>query len=142
MNCMKQVAKMLGVEIDEEFSILETGLIYKFVDNGLLQKHSPIATWHGDDHMLRCLLSGEYEIVKKPILEVAEIEYLSAVIKPFRDMVTSVNKFDSGKYEYIAIKYRSIEEYIGTVRLPSFKKDTMYKGMEVNKHYSLEELGL
>ena len=142
MNCMKQVAKMLGVEIDEEFSILETGLIYKFVDNGLLQKHSPIATWHGDDHMLRCLLSGEYEIVKKPILEVAEIEYLSAVINPFRDRVISIGKCNCYEYEYIDIKYLDIGKNKGHIYLPCFKRGTMYKGMEAGKAYSLNELRL
>ena len=57
-------------------------------------------------------------------------------------MVTSVIKYKSSIYEYIAIRYRGLEEYIGTVRLPSFKKDTMYKGMEIGKAYSLNELGL
>lgn len=142
MNHIKEVAKMLGVEIDEEFSILETGLIYKFVDNGLLQKHSPIATWHGDDHMLRCLLSGEYEIVKKPILEVNEIEYLSAVINPFRDRVISIGKCNCYEYEYIVIKYLDIEKNEGFIYFPCFKKGTMYKGMEAGKEYSLEDLRL
>ena len=62
MNYMKQVAQMLGVELEEEFSISNTGLIYKFVDNGLLQKHIPIMTWHYDNNTLRCLLSGEYAV--------------------------------------------------------------------------------
>lgn len=61
---MKQVAQMLGVELDEEFCIPYTGLIYKFVDNGLLQKHIPIMTWHYDNNALRCLLSGEYTVTK------------------------------------------------------------------------------
>lgn len=143
MNYIKQVAKMLGVEIDEEFSILETGLTYKFVDNGLLQKHFPIATWHGDDHTLRCLLSGEYEIVKKPILDDIERRYLSNIIKPFRDRVVSIIKYDDyDRCEYIVIKYRNINGYTGRMYFPAFEKDTMYKGMKANKKYTLEELGL
>lgn len=143
MNYIKQVAKMLGVEIDEEFSILETGLTYKFVDNGLLQKHFPIATWHGDDHTLRCLLSGEYEIVKKPILDDIERRYLSNIIKPFRDRVVSIIKYDDyDRCEYIVIKYRNINGYTGRMYFQAFEKDTMYKGMKANKKYTLEELGL
>jgi len=30
----------------------------------------------------------------------------------------------------------------GIISFPNFKKGTMYKGMEVYKEYSLEELGL
>ena len=89
MSYMQEIAEMLGLEIDEEFSIANTGLIYKFVDNGLLQKHSPIMTWHYDNDMLRCLLSGEYEVVKLPksILTEEERDYLYSVVKPFRDDV-------------------------------------------------------
>lgn len=133
---------MLDVEIDEEFSILETGLTYKFVDNGLLQKHFPIATWHGDDHTLRCLLSGEYEIIEKPILDVNEIEYLSVVINPFRDRVISIGKCNCYEYEYIVIKYLDNGKNEGFIYFPCFKRGTMYKGMEAGKEYSLGDLRL
>ena len=141
MNYMEQVAQMLEIKIGEEFRIVNDSYLYKLDDKGLYFLAND-DKWKKDYLTLTRILNGKAIIIKKPILYDVEREYLSAFIKPFRDMVTSVNKFDSGKYEYIAIKYRSIEEYIGTVRLPSFKKDTMYKGMEVNKHYSLEELGL
>ena len=97
--------------------------------------------WLLVNYAIGSILIGDHE-VKKTILDQAEKEYLSAIIKPFRDMVTSVIKYESSIYEYIAIRYRGLEEYIGTVRLPSFKKDTMYKGMEIGKAYSLNELGL
>lgn len=54
----------------------------------------------------------------------------------------SVIKYDSGKYDYIAIRYRSLEKNIGNVHFPPFKKGTMYKGMKAGKKYSLEELDL
>ena len=141
MNYMEQVAQMLGIKIGEEFRIVNDSYLYKLDDKGLYFLAND-DKWKKDYLTLTRILNGKAMIIKKPILYDVEREYLSAFIKPFSDIVTSVNKFDSGKYEYIAIKYRSIDEYIGTVRLPSFKKDTMYKGMEVNKHYSLEELGL
>ena len=139
MNYMKQVAQMLGVELDEEFSISNTGLICKFVDNGLLMKHIPKMTWHYDNNMLRCLLSGEYEIVKipKPILDEAEKRYLSNVIKPFRDRVKYIVKFDDFGQEFIYINLENEE-----ISLPYFEPNTMYKGMELDKEYTLEDLGL
>lgn len=75
-------------------------------------------------------------IVEKEILDEKEKEYLSAVIKPFRDRIEYIKKVeDIG--EYIAI-------YLKNERLPFpyFDKGTMYKGMETNKGYTLKELGL
>jgi len=80
----------------------------------------------------------------EPILDEAEKKYLSAVIKPFRDDVRDIRKMqsiyrlpDDGK-EYIKIRMRSDEE----INLPYFRKGTMYKGMELGRKYTLEELGL
>lgn len=55
------------------------------------------------------------DIVNPKILNEAERQYLSAVIRPFRDQVQSITKFEDS---------------------------TMYKGMELGKEYTLEELGL
>lgn len=82
-------------------------------------------------------LQQEY---KKPILDDVEREYLSAVIKPFRDKVTNIYKldFDYNEYkEYILINLE--DDYIN---MPNFATGTMYKGMEAGKEYTLEELGL
>ena len=66
-------------------------------------------------------------IVEKEILDEKEKEYLSAVIRPFKDRI-----------EFIA-KRKMFDEAIS---LPYFKKGTMYKGMELYKEYTLKELGL
>lgn len=83
----------------------------------------------------------------EPILDDAEKQYLSAVIKPFRDDVQYIvkfgGKFSSRAYEEIDVRYQdkmSGDKYC--FLLPRFEKGTMYKGMEVNRHYTLEELGL
>lgn len=55
------------------------------------------------------------DILNPKILNEAERQYLSAVIRPFRDQVQSITKFEDS---------------------------TMYKGMELGKEYTLEELGL
>lgn len=139
MNYMQQIAHMLGVELEEEFSISNTGLICKFIDNGLLVKHITKITWHYDNSMLRCLLSGKYEIVKipKPILDEVEKRYLSNVIKPFRDRVKCILKDENFGKEFIYIILEDDE-----FSLPFFEPNTMYKGMESYKQYSLEDLGL
>jgi hypothetical protein len=82
-------------------------------------------------------LNSEY---KESILTKQEKEYLSSVVKPFRDKVKSITKFADT---------RCTEEYIYMVIegpadacLPRFDGNTMYKGMELGKEYTLEELGI
>lgn len=78
------------------------------------------------------------DIVSPQILDESERKYLSAVIRPFRDRVRSITKNPkmNGKEEYIVID-------IGfKMFFPDFKSNTMYKGMDLGKEYTLEELGL
>lgn len=74
------------------------------------------------------------------ILNEKEKAYLSAVINPFRHRAQYIKKMDKycsydKEFLYIAI---SDENLI----FPLFEKGKMYKGMEANKRYTLEELGL
>lgn len=77
-------------------------------------------------------------IVEKEILDDVEKEYLSAVIKPFKDKVKYIRKYDCPIGEFIEIGISND----AAITFPNFKKGTMYKGMELNREYSLEELGL
>ena len=79
------------------------------------------------------------EECKEPILTDSEREYLSAVIKPFRKNVMDVVKTQySGGKQSIRIRICA-GDY---VELPLFNNNTMYKGMDVGKYYTPEELGL
>lgn len=80
---------------------------------------------------------------KKSILDEAEKEYLSEVIKPFRDKVKFIKlpSYDCLNLIYTCI--RMYDKFGGEiVRLPNFKIGTMYKGMGIGREYTLEELGL
>ena len=82
----------------------------------------------------------EYETIYKreePILDDKEKEYLSNVIRPFKDKVRCIVKRSVSSEEYITIALK--DDYI---YLPDFKKNTMYKNMKLAKKYTLEELGL
>lgn len=74
---------------------------------------------------------------KEPILDDTERMYLSAVIRPFRGRVECIEKVITDCEEYIHIVLNA-----DWVDLPCFKAGTMYKGMEPEIEYSLEELGL
>ena len=74
---------------------------------------------------------------KEDILDEVEKEYLRAVIKPFYKRVINIRKAGFFDTEYILINLNA-----DAIKLPYFKKGEMYKGMELNKSYSLQELGL
>ena len=84
------------------------------------------------------------EEYSEPILDDAEKEYLSAVIKPFRNRVKYITKF-IGVFdnEFIEIDHvMDNEAELYYIELPLFKKGTMYKGMKLGRNYTLEELEL
>ena len=74
------------------------------------------------------------------ILDDAERRYLSAVIRPFRENVTNICKVKAtkSKSECVIIHVSKHNCCI----LPWFGVETMYRGTEINKRYTLKELGL
>lgn len=86
------------------------------------------------------------DIIKPQILDESERQYLGAVIRPFRDRVRSITKNPkmNGKGEYIVIDigFQLENRHKFFMFFPDFKSNTMYKGMELGKEYTLEELGL
>ena len=161
-NYMEKVAHMLGVELDEEFKLKDGILknaqddaskiskdeIFKITKDGIygMFKYSEYSCdWNPAYHLLTGILLGRYEITKNPILDEIEKEYLSNVIKPFRDKVKCIVKRDyemSYENEYIFIVFNDDGCMQIKMCFPSFKKGTMYKGMKANKRYSLSELGV
>lgn len=86
----------------------------------------------------------KYETVferKEEVLDAAEKRYLAGVIRPFRDKVEYIVKYDNPlktEKEYLRIKIIDDAE----INFPNFEKDFMYKGMKESKKYTLKELGL
>lgn len=76
---------------------------------------------------------------KEEILDYAEKKYLSEVIRPFREEVNGIKKqTDSLRYrDFIRIQVG--DDYL---TFPQFEKGTWYKGLEYDKTYKPEELGL
>ena len=95
----------------------------------------------------KSLIADSYEILdwlceEHQILDKEEKEYLSAVIRPFRNKVKHIIKwqhYDSASTDKTFIAILLNKE---TISLPYFESNTMYKGMELNKKYTLKELGL
>lgn len=116
--CFVYVEIEYGGRIIKEYRCLDVEVSKKFFE------------WLEEDDGKEC---------KPTILTDEEKAYLSAIIKPFRDKKIIIGKLRHlfGKEEYIWI---DIDGY--TFTLPHFEKGGMYKGMEQNKFYKSEELGL
>ena len=85
----------------------------------------------------------EVYIPQPHILDKQEHDYLRAVCKPFEVVSICKNKIATGdKWITICTKSRVYCGSKGSVSMPFFTKDTMYKGMEVNKEYTIQELEL
>ena len=143
MNHMKDVAQLLGVEIGEEFKIEgHSGNVkYRLTEEGL--EYFSCGNGFTISSTLNRLLNGEYKVVKipKPVLDDVEKEYLSHVIKPFREKILHISKLSSKDGESICIDIRYDWEEDSIV-LPKFAAGTLYKGMEIGKEYSVKDLGL
>ena len=146
-NKMREVAKLLGVELGEVFRIknINCSFEYKLTAVGLLSKLKDKKVWQRSG-LIEDFLTGHYQVSKKinPILDEAEKRYLSNIIKPFKDQVIAIAKKRSANYgEFIDIM---IDEGdigdCGNIYFPYFEPDSMYKGMKVNREYTLEQLGL
>lgn len=140
-----------GVGYDE---IGKIELIYK---NGDIVVNFPtLSCWNGIKHELVLCnkkffkkLPNEFTgileiengyIVEKEILDEVEKEYLSNVIKPFRNRIKYIMKASNCliSKEYLIISLATLED----ICLPYFKEGIMYKEMVQDKRYTLEELGL
>ena len=143
-NKMSEVAKLLGVELNSDFNLKDSSFTYRLTERGLDSRYMNNLKWYPSG-MLEDLLIGNYQIIRKPrsILDPAEKKYLGNIIKPFRDRIVWIKKIDSPiqNYEYIKICYHD-HNYTIVLNFPDFKVGKMYKGMETNRQYTLEELGL
>ena len=84
------------------------------------------------------------DIYNPQILDDAEREYLKTILKPFHEAVNYVAKYndpacgeDICRKEYLLIELRG-----GTFTFPDFDRGKMYSGMELDKKYQLDELGI
>lgn len=146
MNHMKEIIKILGVKFNEEFYLTKHSNTRFVITPGGMFYQDENKDWY-ESPLLYDILLGKYEIKKipQPILTEEEKEYLSCVIKPFRNKVNYICKCISSDYVYGIIDSEYIEIKVGgnhSIYLPHFAINSMYKGMTLNKIYGLEDLGL
>ena len=142
MNYIVEIADMLGVGLYKEFTIEGfEDTDFKLTVNGLFYYDNRTFTWE-KSLLLDDILIGQRKIIKS-ILTEKEKEYLSAVVKPFKDKVSYIVKQQGFKddkklsVEFIII-YVDDEKLI----LPSYDKGALYKDMKLAEKYTVEDLGL
>lgn len=111
--------------------------VFKILDGTNVVFEKPILLNRADLSLFLSWLEEEYE---PTILTEKESAYLSSVIKPFRKRIKYIRKIDHNSVnndQFICIVLEN-----DRCGLPNFKKGTMYKGMEEDRDYTLEELGL
>lgn len=95
-------------------------------------------------------LDQEIEIEIKDVLDEVEKKYLKSIIRPFKDRVEYIEKkinmnCTGSTFYYIIIATKSVvnDNIMEITALPYFNLESkMYEGMELNKEYTLKELGL
>lgn len=146
-NKIDKVAELLGLELEEEFKIKnfeDHGRKYKITKAGILYWTDDNRFWFSSSK-LENLILGYYNIIRvpRPVLDEPEKRYLTNIIKPFKDQVIAIAKRSANYGEFIDIM---IDEGdigdCGNIYLPYFKPNSMYKGMKVNREYTLDQLEL
>ena len=92
----------------------------------------PAIKWEDDEPTLI------RDIYNPPILNDLEREYLKTVLKPFHGVVKYVKKIKNDDKEYLFIPFSGN----GALSFPDFDSGTGYSGMEPDRAYSLDELGI
>lgn len=77
------------------------------------------------------------------LLDCIDRKYFNNFLRPFRDKIQYIRKMQSldSDYEYIKINYFE-DTHVSYLYLPDFKTGTMFKKLELNKQYDLNDLNL
>ena len=140
MNYIVKIADMLGVGLYKNFTIEGfEDTDFKLTTNGLFYYDNRTFTWE-KSLLLDDILIGTRKIIK-PILTEKEKEYLSAVIKPFKNKVNYIVK-QQGLKDKLSVEFIIIYVDDEKLILPSYDKGTLYKDMKLMEKYTVEDLGL
>ena len=118
----------------------EGKLYQKYENFDYSDKSRLLSSVMGEHHTLEFMALNKAITIYDEILDEKEKEYISNVIKPFKKCISLIKKIPFyGEQEKIIILDKNELSFIV---FPNFKEGTMYKGMELYKGYTVEELGL
>ena len=131
-------ARYVKTEEDYRLCISDIGKI----QNGVYL--SNLSTMIGKYYSMGAMLENEMIEIDEPILTDKEKEYLSAVLKPFKEQAMRITKMDGTDGYNLVVDGEKDEEGVSAYYyFPVFPHDSeMYRGMEVDRAYTPSELGL
>lgn len=109
MNYMENVAKMLGVELEEEFMIDSSDKVYRFFKNGLCFQCS--GAWLPAEYQFFDLIKGDSKIIKLPW----QPKHNETYYRPWRNFTGAASAYWNNAVEDFAFKeagmmFRTAEE--------------------------------
>lgn len=151
MKTMADLLKFYGVELGKRYKITQTSL--KLSGSSIFTVENAIEYCgglglkfenSGKITSISVLNDCVYEEIKPSILDDTERKYLQHYIMDnpaFKGKVLEIVKFaeEDNERGFLAIYILPDGDAAG---LPYFPLDTMYKGMELGKYYTPQELGL
>ena len=126
----------------DKYDLRELANTLSYKNSGVVIKYDGKEIFYGDEITFIQNFKNILKWLEQDYSPLDEIErkYLRAVIKPFKSRVISIAKEEWGTtVDRIRVLVNS-KNGADIVRLPTFEKGTMYKGMELDKEYSLEDL--
>lgn len=156
MKTKEEVLNFYAVEIGKKYKITKSifkeaeGKIFEIVNNvhyfsDIEKSVDDLQVNFSDLEMcypLTSLVNYDYEEYK-PILDDAEREYLQKYVMDNPAFKGRVKYIKKSPVYYKKAQFLEIETtYDDYAYLPYFKEDSMYKGMELEKEYTAQELGL
>ena len=91
------------------------------------------------DFFTSSILDWMAQEYKPELLDKVEKKYLSDVIRPFRKEVNGITKLTDSLRHRDFLRIQVGDDYL---TFPQFEKGTWYEGLEYDKTYKPEELGL
>ena len=150
-DCIDLIANYFCLDVGTIFQIEGLPGYFKFDHKGMLLWQGcnmrPDEWLSNNEYILVGLIAGRKHIKPRELLTDAERAHIKSIIEPYGYDVWDVRKVQSSQdTQKIVITY----DYCGTrdpldsfeVSLPFFDNNTMFTGLQLNKDYTLEELGI
>lgn len=150
-NCVDLIANYFGLDVGTAFQIEEFPGDFKF-------DHENILLWRDDymdpdkwltlnEYILADLITGRRHIKPRELLTDAERSHIKNIIEMYGYDVWDIRKVQNSQDTQnivITYDYGRVRDPLDSfdISLPFFDNNTMFTGMQLNKNYTLEELGI
>ena len=150
-DCIDLIANYFYLDVGTIFQIEGLPGYFKFDHKGMLlwqgRNMRPDEWLSNNEYILVGLIAGRKHIKPRELLTDAERAHIKSVIEPYGYDVWDIRKVQNSQDTQkivITYDYSRARDPLDSfeVSLPFFDNDTMFTGMQLNKDYTLEELGI